>query len=100
MVVVDTRKINKNVKCITDHHPKGTQVLSVKFCDWSEEKPHFNQGNDHSCKDCADVQKFMFISCDINGKVVQNILEDYKIYTRATENVLFDPVKNPSSNPL
>ena len=94
MVVIDIRKFTKNVKCITDHH-KNTQLVSVKFCDWADEKPHFNQGYDHTCKDCADVQKFMFVSVDVTGKVVQNVLEDYKIYMRAMDNVINEPSALP-----
>jgi hypothetical protein len=41
------------------------------------------------------VQKFMIVSCDVGGKVVQNVLEDYKIYMRAIENVLCEPASQP-----
>jgi len=37
----------------------------------------------------------MFVSVDVTGKVVQNVLEDYKIYMRAMDNVLSEPAALP-----
>ena len=68
MALININEIKKTVKLIKDHHKKP--IVSVKFCDWIVEKPHQKMGIDHKCKDCANVQAWMFISCDTDGKVV------------------------------
>jgi len=40
--IIDLTDIKKTVKLIKDHHKKP--IVSVKFCDWIKEKPHFNLG--------------------------------------------------------
>lgn len=92
MVIVDTNKFTKTVKCIKDHHKKS--VVSVKFCDWCEEKPHLEQGSDHKCKKCEDIGKFMFMSCDEDGKVVQNTVTSVMFGAYYANDIVFvDPVK-------
>jgi hypothetical protein len=61
-------KFEKTIKLVKDHHKKA--IVDVKFCDWAEEKPHFNLGYDHICKKCENVEKWMFLSIDCEGKVV------------------------------
>lgn len=68
LALINLKEIKKTVKLIKDHHKKP--VVSVKFCDWIKEKPHLKLGPDHICKDCRNVESWMFISCDTDGKVV------------------------------
>lgn len=95
IVLIDLQKFTKTIKCIKGHHSK--QIVSVKFVDWTAEKPHFMSEEDpnHKCKECADVKKFMFLSVDIEGKLVQNTVEDFKLYFHANDTVFFDPTKEP-----
>ena len=68
MALIDLKDVKKTLKLITNHHKKS--IVSVKFCDWGKEKPHYNQGANHKCKDCVNVESWMFISCDTDGVVV------------------------------
>jgi hypothetical protein len=68
IVLLNIREIKKTVKLIKDHHKVA--VVSVKFCDWKDEKLHADQGPDHKCKKCENPQTWMFISCDHDGKVI------------------------------
>lgn len=94
MVLIDISKFTKTVKCIKDHHKKP--VVSVKFCDWCEEKPHLSQGADHKCKKCEDVGKWMWVSCDVDGKVVQNTVTNVSFGLMYANDIVFvDPSKQP-----
>jgi len=68
MALININQINKTIKLIKDHH--SAPLVSVKFCDWNKEKPHFSKGATHKCKECENVGSWMFISCDQSGKVV------------------------------
>lgn len=68
LALINILTINKTVKLIKDHHKKP--VVSVKFCDWAKEKPHLKLGANHVCKECENVNSWMFVSCDTSGKVV------------------------------
>jgi hypothetical protein len=67
-VLISLAAITKTIKLIKDHHTKP--IVSVKFCDWSKEKPHLHKGATHRCKECEDVKSWMFISVDQSGKLV------------------------------
>jgi len=82
--------MKKTIKLIKDHHKRP--IVSVKYCDWIKEKPHLKLGSDHSCKECLNVQSWMFISCDTDGKVVQNIVENVGLGLMIANNTNFiDP---------
>lgn len=68
--------------------------MDVKFCDWAEEKPHFNLGYEHTCKKCDNVEKWMFVSIDCDGRVVQTTVThvSFGMYY-ASEFVIVDPMK-------
>jgi hypothetical protein len=83
----------KTMKLIKDHHKEP--VISVKFCDWSKEKPHLHRGADHKCKECEDVKSWMFISSDAGGKLVQNTVDSMGFgLMYANDNVFMDPFKS------
>lgn len=57
-----------------------------------------NQGADHKCKDCSNIKKWMFISVDLDGKVVQTTVSSLGFGMSYTNNTIFiDPTKQPSS---
>jgi hypothetical protein len=51
-------------------------------------------GIEHKCKDCANVQAWMFVSCDTDGRVVQNTVTTIGFFLYANDFVLIDPIKN------
>jgi hypothetical protein len=94
IALIDLTEIKKTVKLIKDHHKKP--IVSVKFCDWAKEKPHYTMGKDHKCNDCTDVKAWMFVSIDTDGKVVVNTVTNISFgLLYANDYIINDPTKIP-----
>lgn len=92
--MIDLTEIKKTLKLIKDHHKKP--IVSVKFCDWAKEKPHYTMGKDHKCNDCSDVKAWMFVSIDTDSKVVVNTVTNISFgLLYANDYIINDPTKIP-----
>lgn len=94
IALIDLNEIKKTVKLVKDPHKKP--IVSVKFCDWAKEKPHYSMGKDHKCNECQDVKAWMFVSVDTEGKAVLNTVTNISFgLLYANDFVLNDPAKYP-----
>ena len=74
----------KSVKIIKEHHK--SPVVSVKFCDFLNERPHYKQ-----------KQEWMILSCDRDGRVIVTKISAIAFSILSVEKIVaVDPVKEAS----
>ena len=96
LILVDTTETKKVVKKINDHH-KNTSVVNVKFCDWIKERnlqDVIQQSNKRTISKKEDKQNWMFVSTDLEGKVLVNIIESVMGFKKASKIMVIDPKKD------
>ena len=93
LVLFDATEPKKAIKSI--NHSHKASIVDLKFTDWKGRKDgSFDKMDDQ----VVDKKAWMFISIDINGKIVINSVKKKFLMMTAEKHIIIDPDASPKIN--